>query len=67
MRIGKKPVLDKIIAKVQTDFISCHYIGESTRLVYDIIYGIKLFNKNMESKIIKCRILLDFVYITSGL
>ena len=32
-----KPVLDKIIAKTQTGFISGRYIGESTRLVYDIM------------------------------
>ena len=29
-------MLDKIIFKDQTDFIKVRYIGENTRLVYDI-------------------------------
>ena len=104
-----KPVLDKIIAKTQTGFISGHYIGESTRLVYDImqvaeqkningllmlidvekafdsiswkfmdkvfeffnfpadiVNWIKLINKNMESTIIQCGILSDFVTLQRG-
>ena len=32
-----KKVLDKIISKTQTGFISGRFIGDSTRLVYDIM------------------------------
>ena len=32
-----KLVLDKIITKDQTDFIKGWYIGENTRLVYDML------------------------------
>ena len=33
-----KPVLDKIISKTQNGFVPGRYIGESTRLVYDIMH-----------------------------
>ena len=33
-----KPFLDKIISRNQTGFITGRYIGESTRLVYDLMH-----------------------------
>ena len=33
-----KPVLNKIISKIQTGFVPGRYIGESTRLVYDLMH-----------------------------
>ena len=33
-----KQVLDKLISKEQTGFMSGHYIGENTRLIYDILH-----------------------------
>ena len=33
-----KPFLDKIISRNQTGFITGRYIGESTRLIYDLMY-----------------------------
>ena len=34
---GIKPYLTKLISETQTGFVSGRYIGESTRLVYDIM------------------------------
>ena len=33
-----KQVLDKLISKEQTGFMSGRYIGENTRLIYDILH-----------------------------
>ena len=33
-----KTVLDKLVSKTQTGFISGRYIGESIRLVYDLLH-----------------------------
>ena len=37
-----KQVLDKLISKEQTGFMSGRYIGENTRLIYDILHITKL-------------------------
>ena len=39
-----KRVLDKIIANTQTGFIPGRYIGESTRLVYDLMHTTEKYN-----------------------
>ena len=33
-----KKVLDKLISENQSGFVSCRYIGDSTRLMYDLMY-----------------------------
>ena len=39
-----KSVLDKLISKDQTGFLSGRYIGENTRLIYDILHLTENFN-----------------------
>ena len=41
-----KTVLDKLVSKCQTGFIKGRYIGESTRLIYDIMNYTEIKNKN---------------------
>ena len=41
-----KIVLDKLVSKCQTGFIKGRYIGESTRLIYDIMNYTEVTNKN---------------------
>ena len=41
-----KTVLDFLIARTQSGFISGRYIGESTRLVYDIMHHTEQYNIN---------------------
>ena len=39
-----KPHLDKIISRSQTGFLSGRYIGETTRLVYDLMHYTEMHN-----------------------
>ena len=41
-----KTVLDKLVSKCQTGFIKGRFIGESTRLIYDIMNYTEVKNKN---------------------
>ena len=41
-----KTVLDKLVSKCQTGFIKGRYIGESTRLIYNIMNYTEVKNKN---------------------
>ena len=41
-----KTVLDKLVSKCQTGFIKGWYIGESTRLIYNIMNYTEVKNKN---------------------
>ena len=41
-----KPLLDQLIPDTQTGFIDDRFIGESTRLIYDLMYTTQQKNKN---------------------
>ena len=41
-----KTVLDKLVSKCQTGFIKGQYVGESTRLIYNIMNYTGVKNKN---------------------